>query len=195
MNPKLWWYIARASGLVTWVLVTCAVIWGLALSARVTKKPRPAWVLDLHRFLGGLSVVFLGVHLSALVADNYTHFGPADLLLPLASRWRPGAVAWGIVGLYLLVAVEVTSLVKRKLSERVWHSVHLTSLGLFVVATVHAFTAGADVRNPAMQWFALVSSTAVAFLLLFRVLTRRARSDSRARRLERLPRRSDPRAA
>jgi sulfoxide reductase heme-binding subunit YedZ len=183
MNPKLWWYVARASGLVTWVLVTCAVIWGLALSGRVTKRPRPAWVLDLHRFLGTLSIVFLGVHLAALVADNYTHFGPAELLLPMASRWRPGAAAWGIVGLYLLVAIEATSLVKRRLPERVWHSVHLTSLALFVVATAHAFTAGADARNPAVQWLALVSSTVVAFLLLYRLLTWRARNDSRARRL------------
>lgn len=195
MNPKLWWYVARASGLVTWALVTCAVIWGLALSGRVTKKPRPAWVLDLHRFLGALSIVFLGVHLSALVADNYTHFGPAELLLPMASRWRPGAVAWGIVGLYLLVAIEATSLAKRRLPERVWHSVHLTSLALFVVATAHAFTAGADARNPAAQWLALVSSTVVAFLLLYRLLTWRARSDGRARRLGSIRSRSEPEAA
>jgi sulfoxide reductase heme-binding subunit YedZ len=195
VNPKLWWYVARASGLVTWTLVTCAVIWGLALSGRVTKRPRPAWVLDLHRFLGALSVAFLGVHVAALVADNYTHFGPAELMLPLASKWRPAAVAWGIVGLYLLIAIEVTSLMKRRLTERLWRSVHLTSLGLFVVVTVHAFMAGADARNPLVQWFALVSSSVVAFLLLFRVLTLRARADSRASRLERLPRQSDRPAA
>jgi hypothetical protein len=195
VNPKLWWYVARASGFVTWGLVSASVIWGLALSGRVTKRPRPAWLLDLHRFLGGLAVVFLGVHLSALVADNYTHFGPADLLVPLASRWRPGAVAWGVVGLYLLVAIELTSLAKRKLSERVWHSVHLTSFGLFVVATVHAFTAGTDARNEMVQWLALGSSALVAFLLVFRVLTLRARGASRARRLEGLPRRSERRAA
>jgi hypothetical protein len=195
MNPKLWWYVARASGLVTWVLVTAAVLWGLALSARMTKRPRPAWVLDLHRFLGALTLVFLGVHMAALVADSYAHFGLAELLVPLASSWRPGAVAWGIVALYLLVAIELTSLVKRKLPERVWHGVHLTSLGLFGVATVHTFTAGADAGNRAVQWLALVSGALVGFLLVFRLLTLGARAESRARRLERLPRRTGAEAA
>jgi len=43
---------------------------------------------------------FLGTNQSGQV-----HFGPAQLLIPLASAWRPGAVAWGIVAFYLLVAV------------------------------------------------------------------------------------------
>ena len=77
---------------------------GTALSGRLSRRPRPAWVLDLHRFLGVLAVVFAGVHLLGLVADSYVHFGPAELFVPLASSWRPGPVAWGVVALYLLLA-------------------------------------------------------------------------------------------
>ena len=39
------------------VLLAIAVIWGILVATRILgRKPRPAWVLDLHRWLGGLSV-------------------------------------------------------------------------------------------------------------------------------------------
>jgi predicted ferric reductase len=171
VNPHLWWYIARASGIVAWVLVTASVMWGLVLSTRPTRRPKPAWFLDLHRFLGGLSVVFVGVHLAGLVADNYTHFGLASLLVPLASAWHPVAVAWGIVGMYLLVAIEITSLLMRRLPRRLWRAVHFTSFGLFAFTTVHALTAGSDAGSVAVQWFALGSCAIVGFLTLVRILS------------------------
>ena len=106
MNPKVWWYLARGAGLTSWALAAATLVWGLLLSTRLFARwPRPAWRLDIHRALGGLTVAFVGVHMVGLFADGYVHFGPAQLLIPLASAWRPGAVAWGIVAFYLLVAV------------------------------------------------------------------------------------------
>ncbi len=179
MSPRLWWYIARSSGLVAWVLVTASVLWGLALSTRLTRRPKPAWVLDLHRFLGGLSVVFVGVHVAGLVADSYTHFGPSDVLVPFASAWHPTAVAGGVVALYLLAAVELTSLAMRYLPRRFWHAVHLTSFGIFGLTTVHALTAGTDTSSPAARWFALGSTAMVVFLTMVRVLSPRGARPAR----------------
>jgi predicted ferric reductase len=171
VSPQTWWYVARASGIVAWVLVSASVIFGLWVSLRLTRtRPRPAWVLDLHRFLGGLSVVFVGVHLAGLVADSYVDFGLRELLVPFASTWKPGAVAWGIVGLYLLLAIEVTSLMMRRLPRRLWHAVHLSSFGVFVVATVHMFTAGTDSGNSVLQWAALGTTGIVVFLTAARLL-------------------------
>ena len=52
--------------------------------------------------------------------------------------------------MYLLVAIEITSLAMRKMPRRTWHAVHLTSYVLFVVATVHGLTAGTDRHNAAV---------------------------------------------
>jgi hypothetical protein len=202
MNAQLWWYVARASGLVGWALATLAVVWGLALSTRLLgKRPAPAWLLDLHRSLGGLTTVFVGVHLGALVADNYAHFGLADLLVPLASSWKPGPVAWGIVAFYLLVAVELTSLARRRLPARLWRLVHVTSVPLWVVSTLHLLTAGTDARNPLVQWAVLGSTGAVLFFMIVRVLSPRSsvraasRPTSTALRSTALPRPADAVAA
>src|SRR5690348_10185557 len=100
------WYVARAAGLTSWALLVFATLWGLALSTKILgKRPRPNWILDLHRWLGGLAVIFTGVHVGALLLDQYVHFGVKEVLVPFASSWRPAAVAWGVVALYMLLAV------------------------------------------------------------------------------------------
>src|SRR6476646_10846689 len=155
---KIPWYVARSSGLVAWALILATIVWGLLLATKVLgRKPGPAWLLSLHRYLGALSVVFVGVHGGAILLDTYTDFGITDVLVPFTGSWHPVAVAWGIVGMYLLVAIEITSLLRHRMSNRAWHAVHLLSYLLFATTTVHMLTAGTDVK-------ALVASSAAVLL-------------------------------
>lgn len=187
LDPKLWWWIARSSGIVAWALVTASILWGLALSTRlVRRRGVPAWLLDLHRYLGTLSVVFTGLHLAGLWADSYVEFGLRELFVPFASEWRTRAVAWGVVAFYLLAAIEATSWLMRRLPRKVWHAVHLSSIALFVFATVHTFLAGTDRGSLALQWFSFTGVIAVVFLLVFRVIA--PKREARGERETRAPR-------
>jgi len=171
---QLSWYVARSGGLVAWLTCAAAVGWGLTLSSRlVRKRGAPAWLLASHRFLGLLSVVFVGVHLVGLWLDTYVPFGPAELFVPFQSSYKPLAVAWGIVAFYLLVAVEVSSLLMRHIRRKWWHRIHLSSLLLLVLATVHGFTAGTDRSNAGARWVALIVASALIFIATFRVLAER----------------------
>lgn len=182
LTAKLSWYVARSSGMIAWALVTAAILWGLALSSRVIRKRGvPAWLLALHRYLGTLSIVFVAVHVLALVADNYVYFGWKQLFVPLASTWRPGPTAWGIVAFYLLVAIQITSWLMRRLPRKVWHTIHLSSFVLFVAGTVHGFQAGADRSNRLVQWVALVGSVLVLSVLVLRLAHRSAAGNRRSR--------------
>ena len=178
MNPQVWWYVARASGIIAWLLLTASVIWGILLSTDAfPTHRRPAWLLDLHRWLGGLTVAFVGAHLAALVADNYTHFGLADLAIPYASQWRPGAVALGVVATWFLVAVELTSLAMRRLPRKLWRAVHLTSYVAFWLARLHAAFAGTDATNRIYQLTAAASIAAIVWALVYRLTNRRPSGD------------------
>src|SRR6478735_5901387 len=146
---KIPWYVARSSGIVAWALILATKVLG--------RRPAPAWVLSLHRYLGALAVVFVGVHVGGILLDSYTNFGITDVLVPFTGSWHPLAVAWGIVGMYLLAAIEITSLLRHRISKRAWHAVHLLSYFLFATTTVHMLTAGTDVK-------ALVVSTAAVLL-------------------------------
>ena len=169
MNEQLWWYVARSSGIVAWALAMASVLWGTALATRALgPRPKAPWLLDLHRHLGGLTVLFVGVHLGALVADTYVHFGVADLLVPGASGWRTGAVAWGVIAFWLLLGIEVTSLLQRRIPKRWWRRVHLTSYAVAVLTTVHLFTAGTDSTTSVLRWVTLGVVASMAFFLLYR---------------------------
>ncbi len=180
LTPKFSWYVARSSGIVSWALLTGSVIWGLLLSARVLNRhTAPGWLLDLHRYLGALSIVFALVHIAGLVGDNWLHVGWGDILVPMFSKYRPGAVAWGVVAFYLLVAIEITSLLRTRLPRRIWRATHYASFPLFIACTVHGLQAGTDVRARPYKWFAVASVSVVMVLIILRIVATR---DSPSRR-------------
>ena len=182
MSGTLPWYVARASGLVAWALLAGAVVWGLLMSTRLVRRQvKTSWLLDLHRWLGGLALVFTGVHVAAILGDTYVHFGLASVLIPFATSWHPVAVAWGVVGMYLLAAVELTSLLRRHLNHRLWQRVHFLSFPLFVISTAHGISAGTDGRRPMVVIGAVLVVAAVATLATIRAQGGGDRGDRRDR--------------
>lgn len=190
MEP-LWWYTARAGGIVAWGLLAASVLWGLALSTKVFgKRPRPNWLLDMHQWLGTLTMVFLGVHVVALMFDSYVDFGLTDVLVPFASSWDPAAVAWGVVAFWLLLAVELTALGRRYLPKKVWRSVHYLSFPVFVLSTIHGVAAGTDVATTFAVATVVVVVAMVAMLSFVRLdqAARQAKLDATAPANPRSPR-------
>lgn len=172
MNPQLSWYLTRSSGMVAWVALVASLVLGVLLATRVLKPAdRPAWLLAMHRWLAGIAVVATALHLLTLVTDSYVHFSWAEILVPGASQWKPLAVAVGVVSLYLLVAVQITSVMMRRLSRRVWKAVHFGSYVLVWMVSVHAGLAGTDVTNRVYQGVALALLIAAVSATIVRVLT------------------------
>lgn len=172
---KAWWYVSRASGIVAWALLALAVLWGLALSTRALGRRPPApWLLDVHRFMGGLAVLFTIVHFGSLALDPWmtSEYGYTlvDAFVPFASQWKPGAVAWGVVAFWLLLAVELTSLVRTRLPQDLWRWVHLCSYPLYAMATIHLLTAGSERNNPVLRWSVLATVGAVVFFTIYRAV-------------------------
>lgn len=180
----MWWELSRASGLVSLALAWLALILGVTLSGRLsTTRGAPKWLLDLHRFAGALSLLFVAVHLVALWADSYVTFDLADLLVPGVADWRTTAVAFGVLAMWLLVAVEVSSLWMRKLPRRTWRLIHLSSYVAAVSATVHELTAGTDATHPAVLLLTIAVVGLAVFVTTYRVVAdrRRPRASTSAR--------------
>ncbi|MGD9751307.1 MAG: hypothetical protein AB7W59_09955 [Acidimicrobiia bacterium] len=177
MNEKLAWDIARAGGIVAWGLLSFSVIWGMLLASRLLGQRAPApWLLELHRYLGALSLVFTGVHIGGLVGDNWLHIGWAEVLVPQASAWKPLAVTWGVLALYLLLAVEVTSLGKKLLPQKLWRRIHLLAFPLVLVTSLHGAQAGTDATNRLYRALSVGVLAAILVLTMVRLaIGRRAR--------------------
>ena len=147
------WDVARAGGFTAYVLLTLSVIVGLALSTQLQSPSRWPRLLnsELHNFLTLLSTIFLGVHVLAVVVDPFTHFGWNEILIPLASHYRTVWMALGIVALYLGIAIGISTLLRKRIGYSWWRRLHVLTLGIFALATVHGLGTGSDTQT----WWAL----------------------------------------
>ena len=170
MTSQLWWYTARAG----WDRRVGTAGHERRVGTAALDPVAPGWrcpVVDARppsvpRRARG---VFVAVHVVAVMFDSYVQFGLVDVLVPFAGSWHPSWVAWGIVSMYLLLAVEITSLTRRWLPMRVWRRIHVLSLPLFALATVHFVVAGTDSGNRFAIAGILISTLAVGGLLVRRI--------------------------
>lgn len=174
VGPAIWWYVARASGLVAWVLLAMSVVGGLLLATRLASGRGRAWTQGLHEFVGALAVVFTAIHLISVLTADQLQIGPSQLLIPFTRPDNPVAQGCGVLACYLLIAVVVTSWARALLSWRWWRRLHLLAFPLFALACVHTALTGTDTTSPIVHWASLVFGAAILFLAVLRLLTPRA---------------------
>ena len=139
------WYMARAGGILAFVLLTASVVVGLLLSGRARLRSWPRFALeDVHRFLGVLAGSFILLHGAALLVDGYLPFSLTNLLVPGTAPYRPLAVAAGVISAELLVALALTNRYRKALSHRFWRRAHYLNFGVWLLALLHGITAGTD---------------------------------------------------
>ena len=174
MSSQFWWYLTRSSAIIAWTLMVISVLWGILLSTRVLKKrDNPSWLLDLHRWMSGTSVVMVFLHMFSLYMDQYAHFSIPDLLIPFHSKYTKIASlgAWpivlGVLCFYILIAVQGSSLMMRRLPRKYWKGIHYSSYVLVLVVSFHAGWSGTDARALAYRVVAvlLIALTSVALIV------------------------------
>ena len=142
------WYLARASGLLAYSLLTASVLAGLVLKARpFAGLLRPAAVTDLHRFLALLGLGSVAIHGSALVLDTTVAISPLALLVPGLAPYRPLATGLGSLAAIGMLLVYVSFPLRKRIGARAWRRLHWLTYGVFALATVHGLAAGSDTRE------------------------------------------------
>ena len=170
-SPKAFWYVARSAGVVAYTLVWLSVVWGLLLSTSLGKAiGKVANVVDVHRHVSVLSVVFTLAHALVLLGDRYIGYTINSIFVPYASmEYRPFEVAFGQVGFYLLVIVAGSFWVRQWTGQKVWRVIHYLSFVICVVVGLHALWAGTDAD---VLWYGyLTSIIVVGFLTIFRIVS------------------------
>jgi predicted ferric reductase len=170
MSDQILWFASRGSGIVSLVLSTAVVILGILT---VVRWQRPGWprflTIAFHRRVALLSVVFLAIHIVTAILDPYTSLGVLAAVVPLASSYRPLAVALGVISVDLTLAVIVTSLLRERIGHRVWRAVHWLAYGAWPLALLHGLTAGTDAFAPWMLAIEGACVLAVGAVLVWRV--------------------------
>jgi sulfoxide reductase heme-binding subunit YedZ len=171
-NPFLW-YVTRAAATSAYITLAVTVILGLLRSlARVSRlrDSRALWLLDeLHPYLAVMTLALVVFHLLSLVFDPLIPFSLLNLLLPFEQPYRPLAVDLGVLALYALAVVWLSSWVKRRIKYATWRALHYTSFIAFALVTFHGIFAGSDSAEPWMRLVYLGASGIVTLLTLARI--------------------------
>jgi sulfoxide reductase heme-binding subunit YedZ len=161
-SPSPLWYLARGSGAISLVLLTISVVLGITGVVRLRpRNPRvPRFLVDgLHRNVSLLVVVFLITHILSSVLDPFAHIKYLDAVIPFISSYRPIWLGLGAVAFDLLIALTVTSLLRRRLGLTVWRAVHWAAYACWPIAVLHGIATGSDAR---VAWFGLLTAACLA---------------------------------
>jgi DMSO/TMAO reductase YedYZ heme-binding membrane subunit len=169
------WFANRGTGIVLLVLYTVVVVLGiLSSSSRGPGRFVPAFVTQgMHRNLALLSMLLLGAHITTAVLDDYVDIRWFDALLPVGGLYRPIYLGLGALSLDLLIAIALTTALRRRIPERVWRRIHLLSYASWVAAVVHTIGIGTDVGTPWARWTLLGCVAAVVAAAVGRSTSRR----------------------
>ena len=118
-GPTTLWYLSRGTGVVSLLLLTAAVVLGVAGPLRA--RPR-VLLAGLHRNIPLLAIAFVVAHVLTTVADGYAPIGVKDAVIPFLSPYRPVWLGLGTVAFDLLLAIVVTSLLRARIGVRGWRA-------------------------------------------------------------------------
>lgn len=181
MKDPTFWFIARASGILAYLLLTASVLAGLLLRTRMFGKlARPATVTDVHRFLALLGLGAIVAHGAALALDSTVPIPVLALVVPGISPYRPLFTGAGVVAGELALLIYLSFPLRRLIGARAWRKLHYATYLVFAGATVHGIATGTDTGRP---WMLALYGGAVALVVAataFRVAVPR-RTPSRSR--------------
>ena len=148
VGPSTYWYLTRSTGAVSLILLTLSVALGVAGAVRWSSPRWPRFVLDsLHRNVSLLAVAFLLAHILTAVLDSFAPISLTDAIIPFGGSYRPFWLGLGAIAFDLLLAVAITSMVRRRLGYDSWRAVHWLAYLCWPVALLHGLGTGSDVKS------------------------------------------------
>jgi len=180
-GPSPLWYATRGTGAVTLLLLTASVVLGVA----ETRAWRPAGtslfaVSSLHRTLSLLAITLLAVHIVTTLLDPFPHITALVAVVPFASPYRTLWLGLGTVAADLLLALVVTSLVRRRLGYGAWRGIHWLAYACWPVALLHGLGTGSDPKSAWMLMLTIACVGAVALACATRLAAASAPARARA---------------
>ena len=159
------WVLARVAGLSSYAALAIALVTGITLRTSVLDWLGSNRALrGLHEYTTVLWIPLAALHLVSLLLDSTARIGWLDLVVPFHASYGTLAIGLGALSVDVLIAVTVTSLVRRRLDKQLWLWIHRTSYVAFALIFLHAVLSGTDFSDPAVS--AITWGTAATLLTL-----------------------------
>lgn len=163
-GPSATWYLTRGTGTIALILLTLSVALGVANVRRMRTVHVPRFVFDaVHRNASLLAVTFVVVHIATSLLDGFAPIRLIDVIVPFGSAYRPLWLGFGAVGFDLLIAVTITSLLRRRLGYGAWRATHWAAYASWPVALMHGLGTGSDTKT---AWMLAITGGCVIVVIV-----------------------------
>jgi methionine sulfoxide reductase heme-binding subunit len=147
-GPSAYWYLTRSSGAVALILLTLALVLGIVDIGRWSTERWPRFVIDsLHRNASLLALAFLCLHILTAVLDSFAPISLVNAVIPFTGSYRPFWLGLGALSFDLILAVILTSLLRRRMGHSTWRAVHWLTYASWPIALLHGLGTGSDVKS------------------------------------------------
>lgn len=173
MTNEVFWAIARSTGVMSLLLLTASVALGV-----VTRSARPLpfiprfAVMQIHRSVSLLSLVFVLVHVGSLLFDRYSGLNLLDFFVPFISSSDALTNGLGTLALDLLLALAITGILRARISEKLFHLVHWGAYACWPLTLAHGLGSGSDSGE---SWFLALCIGCIGVVALALVARLRSR--------------------
>jgi len=172
VGPSTYWYLTRSTGAVSLILLTLSVALGVAGVSRFSSPRWPRFVVDsLHRNVSLLALAFLLLHILTAVLDSFAPISLLDAFVPFAGSYRPFWLGLGAVAFDLLLAVTLTSFLRRRLGYGAWRATHWLAYACWPIALLHGLGTGSDVKSTWLLALNIACLAVVALAVGVRAIT------------------------
>jgi predicted ferric reductase len=143
------WDLARGAGIAGFLMLSLATSAGAITARHSANLERRVVMQYVHRASAFAGIILLILHVGMILADSYARVGWVGALVPFAAAYRPAAVALGVLGMYLLVAVAVTGMLRVRFASsargaQIWRRIHLAAYAAWASAAWHFLSVGTD---------------------------------------------------
>jgi len=177
-----WWLASRSAGIVAYLLLSAAVLLGLAMALRIGSPRVRRASRGIHEQLALVALGATAAHGLLLLADPWLRPGLSGLLVPFASGYRPFWTGLGVLGGYLAAGLSFTYYARARLGARRWRKAHRFIPVAWAMAALHVAGAGTDAVSLWLQVPLALTAALVLALLAERVRgARRAQPAPRSR--------------
>ena len=144
--------IAATVGFISFFLCWLAIVWGLVLrNAWASTRLRHSTVYGIHHTVALLGLCLALVHALAQLAAPQGPVRLVDEVLPFLNPVDPVGIGVGVVGLEILLAAALSTLIQRRLGFSRWRALHALTYVAFMLVVGHVLLSGSD-TGPTWVW-------------------------------------------
>jgi predicted ferric reductase len=176
-SDKTYWFISRSSGILAYMMLTAAVLWGLVQSGGILRPTIPPLLaLGMHSFLNWGSLVMAALHGLILLGDHYLKLTLFDVIVPFSGPYEPALVGLGVLAFYLMLLLSSSFYVRKWLGQKTFRWLHYASYPTYLLVSLHGLGVGTD---SGLLWPLYLASVGLVVLVtIWRILNARQKNSS-----------------